>query len=55
MSKIKIDKRLLDPEKKPYHTPNEAEDWAAHGCANNQEWHDHLNRLMWAGNMPRLK
>lgn len=46
MSTKKIDRRLLEPEKKQYKPSTEAEEWAKHGCANNEEWHEHLKRLV---------
>lgn len=45
----KIDKRLLEPEKKSRKPLTEQEEWARAGCANNAEWHDHLNKLLWQG------
>lgn len=45
----KIDKRLLEPEKKSCKPLAEQEEWARAGCVNNAEWHDHLNKLLWQG------
>lgn len=40
----KIDKRLLMPDKKSTKPLTEQEEWARHGCSNNEEWHEYLKR-----------
>ncbi len=51
---MKMDKRLLEPEKKKYTCLSEKDDWEAHGCSDNHDWHEYLNELMWVGLTPKL-
>ena len=39
------ERELLGIEKKSYTVVPEKEDWAAHGCSNNEEWHNYLKSL----------
>jgi hypothetical protein len=48
----KIDKRLLMPEKKSTRPLTEAEEWAKHGCSNNEEWHAYLKQTIEKGYVP---
>ena len=49
----RIDWRLLDTGRKYSSKPlTEAEDWAKHGCANNEEWHEHLKKEIEKGYTP---
>ena len=52
---MKIDKRLLEPEKKPYKPPTEREELEAAGCSNNEEWHSYLSSQMWKECTPDIK
>ena len=50
---MKIDRRLLD--ERPKNIPLfEEEEWALHGCHNNEEWHEYLSAMMWSAWMPRF-
>ena len=52
----KIDRRLLVPEGKPYTKAlTEKEEWDNHGCSNNQEWREFLNKCMWNEYTPDIK
>lgn len=44
---MKIDRRLLEPEKPSSRQLTEQEEWDKYGCSNNEEWHEVLNMLMW--------
>ena len=50
----KIDGRLVEEKKSDkdeYGESLEQKEWRRHGCSNNEEWHDYLNKCLWENEM----